>query len=58
MDQSKIDQILDLLPSCPKTAGVLPCSIKNFTKLVPVLDDEILEKIYQAVVLESKLTSE
>ena len=58
MEQAKIDAILELLPKCPKTAAVLPCSIGNFRKMIPILDDDIIEKIYQAVVLESKLTQD
>lgn len=58
MDQAKISKIIELLPSCPKTAAVLPCSIANFRKLIPLLDEDILEKIFQAVLLESKLTEQ
>ncbi len=51
----KLKYILENLANCPKTAATLPCSIENFKKVMPMIDDKVLEKLYDALVLESKL---
>jgi hypothetical protein len=56
--EEKLQFILDNLVYCPRTAETLPCSIEHFKKVIPMIEDPVLDKLYEAVVLESKLQSD
>lgn len=55
ISQKQINEILELLPKCPKTAATIGCTPKNFAKIVPFVEDEILHTMYEALKIESQL---
>ncbi len=52
--QDQLQEIVELLPKCPKVSASLPCEVANFIKVMPFLDDKILHLLHKGLVLESK----